>query len=352
MTRREDHQLSAGFARQSLDRMAELAIPATPENFAVFYSYYSRRDPELARSVDQSLTADDRLDEERCRELYDKHIHPVGEAKVLEAAGARMQTSLSDVMRRISTVTENTSVYGKRLASYNGDLAKGGSAEEMRAVVRNIMEETTDVIEKNRALERQLHDSSREIMELRRHLEEVRHEASTDGLTGIANRKSFDRRMDEHIAAASGSSEPFALLLTDIDHFKRFNDTFGHRVGDEVLRVVARVLKAGVRQDVDTPARYGGEEFAIILDGVDLEAARERAERLRRAVASKNLKSAKTQQSYGTITLSIGIAMFRPGDTAGAMVRRADAALYAAKGAGRNRVCVEGEADDPLKLAS
>jgi diguanylate cyclase len=128
--------------------------------------------------------------------------------------------------------------------------------------------------------------------------------------------------------------------MTGIDHFKTFDDTYGHLTGDQVLRLVALSVKQNVKGQ-DMAARYGGEEFAIILPNTVLRSAVTVAEHIRRAVMSKELMKRSTGEHLGRITISIGVAMLRPGDTAQSLIGRADACLYAAKRAGRNRVICE-----------
>jgi diguanylate cyclase len=168
----------------------------------------------------------------------------------------------------------------------------------------------------------------------------VRREAVTDALTGIGNRKFFEERMREGAREAMETGEPLALLFMDIDHFKRFNDTFGHQLGDQVLRLVAKTLVESVKGR-DTTARYGGEEFAIMLPQTRLVDALRLAEQIRNTMMRRKIVSKNSGEDFGTITLSIGVSAYRPGEALGDMVRRADAALYYAKRNGRNRVASE-----------
>lgn len=128
-----------------------------------------------------------------------------------------------------------------------------------------------------------------------------------------------------------------SLMLTDIDHFKTFNDNFGHLTGDQVLRLVAMSVKHNVKGE-DTTARYGGEEFAVILPNTILRAAVTVAEHIRRAVIAKELMKRSTGEHLGRMTISIGVATLRKGDTGQSLIERADTCLYAAKRHGRNRV--------------
>jgi diguanylate cyclase (GGDEF)-like protein len=159
----------------------------------------------------------------------------------------------------------------------------------------------------------------------------------TDGLTGVANRSAFDQRLDEETHRLGRYGGTLSLLMIDIDHFKKYNDSFGHAVGDEVLKKVARVL-ADIGRTSDFVARFGGEEFAVILPETELAGAAILAERFRRGVED-------AAWEHGGVTVSIGLAEFDEGDSAHDLMKNADAALYAAKAAGRNRV-VEAQSRD------
>jgi len=180
----------------------------------------------------------------------------------------------------------------------------------------------------------------------------VRSESLTDPLTSLANRKYFDDALVKAIADASAKGEPLALLMTDVDHFKRFNDTYGHLTGDHVLRMVAMPVRQNVNHQ-HTAARYGGEEFVVVLPNTILQAAATLGEYIRTAVMTKELKKRSTGENLGRITVSIGVAALRPGQTPQALIERADACLYAAKRSGRNRVISEADAEAtaPAKVA-
>jgi diguanylate cyclase len=206
----------------------------------------------------------------------------------------------------------------------------------------------------NDALEARLTASQKEIALLRHDLESVRAESLSDPLTSLANRKHFDQALAKAIDDASIRAEPLSLLMTDIDHFKTFNDNHGHVTGDQVLRLVALVVKHNVKGQ-DIAARYGGEEFAVVLPNTMLRSAITVADHIRRAVMIKELMKRSTGERLGRVTVSVGVAALRPGDSMASLIERADACLYAAKRAGRN--CVISETDpemmqpQPLQVA-
>jgi len=212
--------------------------------------------------------------------------------------------------------------------------------------------QTTKAMEaSNRQLEERLTASKLEINELQEDLEVVRTESLTDPLTQLANRKFFDVTLEKTIAEAFLRNEALSLMLTDIDHFKAFNDNFGHLTGDQVLRLVAMAVKHNVKGK-DTAARYGGEEFAVLLPNTALRAAVTVAEHIRRAVMAKELMKRSTGEQLGRITISIGVAALRKGDSGQSLIERADICLYAAKRHGRNRVMCEADPEVTAESAA
>ena len=190
----------------------------------------------------------------------------------------------------------------------------------------------------NQALERmaqQLAARENVLIEENRQLETL---AQLDGLTGVANRRSFDARLRAEWSASAGSGQPLSLLMIDVDHFKRFNDRYGHPAGDACLKAIAACLSRGELRRNDFIARYGGEEFAVVLPSLPSAAAMEIAERLRLAVFALALEN--SQSPLGLITISIEVAgLVSDGSKdAGALIEAADAALYNAKRRGRNVV--------------
>ena len=336
----EDLDQAAAYAKSALEKMVEQGIPASPRNFSVWHSYCSGRDPELVQALDVLLSNKAEFTEAQNAEIYGKYIGFDRESAGIRATGNRLQIAVAEILGNLSAAGRDQSAYGEKLAGFSDKLTDGGETGDVAGLITGLLAETREIVEKNQALESRLGESSQEIVDLRQHLEEVQRETMTDGLTGIANRKHFDIRLREAATEAMEEGESLCLLLADIDHFKKFNDTHGHRVGDEVLRVVARTLSDGVKGR-DTSARYGGEEFAVILPQTDLEGAVIVADQIRLKLASKELKNTKTGKSFGTVTLSIGVAQFRFGETLDALVQRADEGLYRAKHEGRNRVVEE-----------
>ncbi|MEC9236272.1 MAG: GGDEF domain-containing protein, partial [Pseudomonadota bacterium] len=195
------------------------------------------------------------------------------------------------------------------------------------------------MIEKNRRLEEELEQSGEEMATLQRDLDSIRKEAMTDGLTAISNRKAFDEKLKYVRQRSDEEASIFTLMLIDIDHFKNFNDTYGHQVGDQVLKLVAKTLTDGIKGK-DFAARYGGEEFAIILPESNAMAGEVVGNALREAVAKKEVINRNSGEKLGRITMSVGVAQYSGSESEEALIERADKALYKAKETGRNRVVV------------
>ena len=340
MAQADDFRQAKGFSETAHAAMLAHEVPPTPENYAVWYSYSTGLLPELKRTIDILISNKQEFTQALNAELYNRFCDTGRHFNLLNETGGRLQYAVDQVMRYIKSATGDASAFGKALDRYSSDMGGADGDEEVRALVSGLILETQRMAERNRNLETRLTQSSGEIAELRQNLEVVRREALTDALTGIPNRKFFDTRLREAARDAMESGETLSLLIADIDHFKQFNDTYGHQLGDQVLRLVARTLTDSVKGR-DTPARYGGEEFAIILPQTRLKDAEGLAEQIRRSIMRRRIVRKNTGDDFGTITLSIGASAYRPGEQLIETVRRADAALYQAKRSGRNRVVSE-----------
>jgi diguanylate cyclase len=324
----------------ALKTMVSHGVPPTPHNYTVWFTYVSGLESELSREIDARIAAQEPFTDQVSNELYERFCDMSRHLGMLQQTSAELDHAVERVVTVIAAATGDTENFNKRLDNFSHELDGGMSAERVRTIVANLLVETQQVTEKSRTLEERLSRASGEVAELRQNLEVVRREALTDPLTGIPNRKLFESRLREAARNAVETSEPLALLMLDIDHFKRFNDTYGHQLGDQVLRLVAKTLADGVKGR-DTPARFGGEEFVIVLPQTRLENAVTLAEQIRRTMARHKVVRKDTGEEYGVIALSVGASVYRPGEDLADLIRRADAALYHAKHTGRNRVVAE-----------
>ncbi len=249
---------------------------------------------------------------------------------------------IEQVMAMIGAAAGNATSYAESLVDVSQQLGLDTDEPGVRAIVETLVQATKEMEENNQSLEARLSASKQEITELQHNLDTVRSESLTDPLTSLANRKYFDDALVKAIADARMRNEPLSLVMTDIDHFKRFNDSYGHLTGDQVLRLVAVCAKQNVKGQ-DIAARYGGEEFAIVLPDTVLRSAITVADHIRRAVMNKDLMKRSTGEHLGRVTISVGVATLQKTDTAQSLIERADTCLYAAKRNGRNRVVSEAD---------
>lgn len=215
-----------------------------------------------------------------------------------------------------------------------------GNAEKVRALVKFLISENAKMQQEQAHLQQQLETSQTQIEALRLHLAEAEEVSLKDPLTGIANRRALDINLQQSILEATSLKRPLCLLMCDLDHFKKLNDTYGHPVGDEILKVFSHILTENVRQG-DTVARYGGEEFVIVLTRCDTSTAARIADRMRLDIAARKLALNRNGQIISNITASFGVAQLLSGDTPETLLKRADAKLYEAKKAGRNRIVID-----------
>jgi diguanylate cyclase len=227
--------------------------------------------------------------------------------------------------------------YAERLTQFLNMLGTAPSRHMMETEVKKVIDDTRAVEQSHRQHEAQIAQISSELESIRNELAEVKQASLIDALTGISNRKAFDTVLEQTVGDARTADSAFCLLLVDIDNFKVINDSYGHLVGDKVLRFVASTMKKNIKGH-DLVARFGGEEFAVILPNTDLAGAYTVAEQIRQAISSSRLKDLHTGKAYSRVTVSVGIARFDRNDLPNDLVDRADQALYAAKNGGRNRV--------------
>ncbi|MGD9925672.1 MAG: GGDEF domain-containing protein [Pseudorhodoplanes sp.] len=346
-TSSDEHRRTMAFAEIALGQIKALRQPATPRHFEVWYCYATGYHPTLNETINEILSRCGSLSDAEIDRLYDTYLSPTRLSDRIDKVGDRVMDEIEQVMAMVDAAVGSANNCSESLAGVSRNLP-GADREGLRGIVESLVQTAKEMETVNQKLEERLSASKREINELQENLEVVRTESLTDPLTSLANRKYFDQALAEAISEAISDNETMSLLMTDIDHFKTFNDTYGHLTGDQVLRLVALSVKQNVKGQ-DIAARYGGEEFAIILPNTVLRSAVTVADHIRRAVMSKELMKRSTGEHLGRITISIGVATLRPGDSAQSLIGRADSCLYAAKRAGRNRVICE--ADPEMSMA-
>jgi len=347
----DEHERTLAFAEIAFAQIKALHQPASPRNYEIWYHYATGYKPGLNQAINETLATKHEIGDADLERLYSTYVGSTGAGVRIETVGSKMLAELEQVLDVIDAAAGSATSYSASLADASAELAGARDGAALRAVVERLLHGAKDMEATNKKLEAGLNASKQEIAQLQQNLEAVRAESFIDPLTTLSNRKFFDIALAKAMAEARDGVQTLSLLMLDIDHFKSFNDKYGHLTGDQVLRLVALAVKQNVKGQ-DIAARYGGEEFIVALPNTALRAATTVAEQIRRGVMSKELMKRSSGERLGRLTLSIGVAALRAGDTAQSCIARADHCLYAAKRAGRNRVICETDPEAAMPAES
>lgn len=349
MSQPGDYENSIAQAHKALYLMVERRCPATPQNYELWYNYAAGHNLALVAEVDRAVGDGETLPQSAADKIYEDNLSPALGSEQVNEISNRVSGEMEQVLSVLESVLGQTSDYGESLGSASAEIDDASDQTSLKAIADRLLAATKDMEHNNKSLEEQLQSSKDQISKLNESLDTARQESRQDQLTGIANRKAFDETVKQMTAIAIEEEYELCILMGDIDHFKKFNDTYGHQTGDQVLRLVSSCLSS-VLKGQDFAARYGGEEFVVLLPDTKLQAAITVANHIRKTVMSKKLVKKSTGESLGTVTMSFGAAKFQPGEAIDTWVHRADACLYAAKGAGRNQVKCETDPDIDLAI--
>ncbi len=321
--------------------MAKYNIAPIPENYALLYLYASGTNEALTAEVERLINRNEISGAFALTDLYSRYVAKRENVLQFDEAGAKMQAEMDRVLAMVAEAERGAKAYGVSLTNANAGL--GGPKPPLTEIVASLIRSTHEMQNKNQRLEESLHGFTDEVAGLRENLAKARREANTDALTQLANRKGFEDNVKMCTESSARDDAPLALLFGDVDHFKQFNDQYGHALGDQVLRIVAKSISENIPSRA-MAARFGGDEFAILFPDTDITAAVMIADRIRRTIESRKIIKRTTGEQLSKITTSMGISIYVPGESVAQFVARADAALYAAKAGGRNRVATEVEA--------
>ncbi|WP_294945849.1 GGDEF domain-containing protein [Sulfurivirga sp.] len=326
---------------QVVEALRERDITPNALNFAVWYAYFNGNIPALKAEMDTILADDYGYQDRYGRELFDKYL--LAEDSALADLDRALRHLMQSLARRIEQLARRMEKQTQTLSEASEQLAQPLDQERLNEITQTVLNTAEELKQDTEQFERTILSSADEIKRLRKELLQARMESMRDELTGLLNRRAFNETMAELTVAYEDRPDRLHLIMTDIDHFKKFNDTFGHLTGDSVLRYFAKLMLKTQREN-EVICRYGGEEFAIIVKDDPLERVKERAEELRHKLTQAQLKRKTDAKHLGTITASFGIGQFHGSDdTIEAFIERADKALYLAKKCGRNQVRTEFE---------
>jgi diguanylate cyclase len=336
--------------QRALELMRTYGSSADPRSYEVWYTYVSGHKPALNESIKKITVERGALTGSDIEDLYEQHLSAQRIARDTERASELMLGEIEQIMDMIDSALGSTARYGESLQEFSNGLSGPVDRNRIRELIATVVRATHQVTETNQQLEARLKETRGEIETLRETLDCVRVEAITDPVTGIANRKHFQDMLQKSVETADAQKTPLSLVVIDIDHFKRFNDLYGHLTGDQVLRLVSMTMREQVKSKA-TLARFGGEEFGIILPDTALGDARAVAEEIRRSVLNRELVKRSTGESLGKITVSIGVAAFRHNELGTTLLERADQCMYVAKRTGRNRTVTDADHTDAERLS-
>jgi len=335
--------------QRAVELMKAYGSSAHPKSYEVWYTYVSGHKPLMNDAIKSIIQERKTISDQEIETLYSTHLSAQRFSDQAEQASENVLGEIDEIMAMMEAALGSTARYGASLEALSHDLSGNIDRTRVREIVGSLVLETREAVETNRAMDARLKETRGEIETLRESLEAARAESLTDSLTGIANRKHFEDTLMKAVSRADAHGSPLALMVIDIDHFKHFNDTYGHLTGDQVLRLVGMTMRENVRPTAML-ARFGGEEFGIILPETNLEDAVRAAEQIRVSVMSRELVKRSTGEPLGRVTVSVGLATFRPGDTANSLLERADACMYTAKRNGRNQITTDAQPGEPSSL--
>ncbi len=324
--------------------MAQHRVPPTPDNFAVWYYYAMGGSIALKKTIDVLIANKRKFDSVISRDLYFTYVKPHLDPAPSEDFPEQLHGVIESAKEFLSTAISDNRAQMENLGEVTSECQ---TTADPRSIIEKLLMELSNATSRSSALEANFLRTTKDLDQIRSSLKLAEQHSNTDPLTGLNNRRSLEAFLRNAQITAMEAGTPLSIMMIDIDHFKKFNDSYGHQVGDQVLRLVGRVLQESVRE-CDLAARYGGEELIAVVPGAALDACAEVAERIRRRIGEARLTRRTTGEDISSVTVSIGVAQFRMAESADGLIERCDRALYQAKRSGRNCTARESSVDDEI----
>jgi diguanylate cyclase len=329
----ENAQQAAEYVRQAIPLMVKHKIVPNPHNFALWYIYVSGKNKALNQALDEAINESGTVLPELCYELFVQHV-----VNSRKKEDDQTRETLEDLIESLASGMEkaatNTRDYENTLQEGLQNLQSSSEKEDVESTIKELLQSTEASEEVHQAFEKQLGDAREEIQFLKSQLEASKEDAFKDPLTKLGNRRFFDSQLN---GALIRKDSPTSLLIIDLDHFKKINDTYGHLMGDKILQSMGVILGDYNSEEIAS-ARYGGEEFALIMKNSPLETAAKTAETIRQKISQLQVRQKNDDSVIDSLSVSIGVAQYKDREEPENFIERADKALYAAKEGGRNQV--------------
>jgi len=333
----ESKEKSAEILRTVIGLMAKHDAPFNPLTFALWYEHVAGINPRLSEALNDAIAGQQRLSNDNVQQLFREHIAPP-DHQAMNRITEQFHKTMAGMAESATRTGDDAGKFGAQLSQ----LALALESADMVSLPPHIVQARENASEMRlsaQALEQQVANSRKEIETLQAELGRVRNEALLCPLTRVLNRKGFDQTLEAIVNGSAGAHDTHCLVMLDIDHFKKVNDTHGHVMGDRVIQALGEVLRASIAdKEGFSAARYGGEEFAVLLPDTPIHIAETVAENIRQRVKALKIRNRRTKEVVLTVTVSAGVAKMAPGDEPNTLIARADSALYRSKQNGRDRV--------------
>jgi len=349
----EEDDRDVNVLKTVLPLMSRHAAGYHPISYAVWYEYAKGARPDLRRNVDEELAQHERLTVALTYSIYSRYLVQPAEQALMTARTNLLELA-DQVKHAVYEANQGTAEFDSHLSEFQRRLSTATTVQDLGTNVSSMQAETRRVSDGFGKLTNELEQSKVEVKRLTEELHRIREDALTDALSGLLNRRGFDRELERLTPPDSAPEGTLALIMLDIDHFKKVNDTYGHPLGDRVIAAVGQSIRECLGQ-AGVAARYGGEEFAVLLPSHKIELAEHMAQSIRTRIEQGTIRRRHGEAPVGAVTVSAGVAVWHSEDDASSLIERADRALYASKRAGRNRVtidCLQSGQSDGVQVAA
>lgn len=337
----ETKEQAGEMLRMALGLMAQHTVAPTPIHYTIWYEYATGANPELTTEMARLIGEGISLTPEIHQSLYEQFIldgDRVTGQKILK----EIQRIIDEVSKEVKAAGGQVAQQGEKLEALASPLEQVNDLAAVRKVVDFLIYTTREILRSSNHLENRLSEATLEVDTLRQKMVSLRAKAMTDALTGLVNRWGLEKLLLQEIGQAKETGKALSIIMADIDHFKVINDTYGHLVGDNVIKMLSATLTDFVKGR-DLVIRYGGEEFLIVLPDTPLAGAVTLSRKMQSFLENMKWKQKESGKTLGKVTLSFGVATYRPDESTEDVIQRADKALYYSKQNGRNRVTAENE---------